>query len=243
MKSMFLKAISLILMSLVLVSSVFIGGCADSDTSSPLFPKAGKRDYPQTMDLAYPGFFYRNNSYDVENGDKWLEDISTRYGVDLNVTTNANDAYGIIKSLLTGGHTAEIVTGFVYMNSTNLVDMYANHENILPLEDYLKDNPIWLSLPQEIRDAFTVDGHIWAIPCYYYNLTPQIRIYDSEILDALGMQAPTTLDEFAEYTEKVSILQKAAVPTSKMLFRCAAIPTIALRIFCVPTVSIPPVTV
>ncbi|HPF56586.1 MAG TPA: extracellular solute-binding protein [Clostridiales bacterium] len=229
MKTLLSKILSCVLTIFLIVSSVFISSCGASETSNALFPKADKRDYPQSMDIAFPGFFYRNNAYDAESGDKWLEDISTRYGVDLNVTTNANDASGIIKSLLTGGHTAEVVTGFAFMNTTNLVDMYANPQYILPLEDYLADNPVWLSLPQEVRDAFTVDGHIWAIPCSYYNLTPQLRIYDSEILDTLGIQAPTTLDEFADFTQQVSILQKSGgtdvtdiVPMCSYPYYCAS---------------------
>ncbi len=218
MKKQFSKMIGCLLAGMIFFSF----GCSKQESTSALFPEGVSRDYPTTVDIAYPGFFYRNNTYDVENGDKWLQDIALRYNVDLKVTTIATDANGIIRSLLSGGHTAEVVSGFVYMNNSNLVDMYADPENILPLEDYLVNNPVWNLVPQAVRDAFTVDGHIWAIPSAYMTVSPQVRAFDKKILETLGAEVPTTLDELTQFAQKVEVLQtNGSTDVTKMIPMCS----------------------
>jgi len=234
MRSLFSKVLGIVLSAFIAVSAVFTSGCAKALTSGPAIPKSTMGDYPKSVDIAYPGFFYpsnynRNDVYDAENGDKWIDNISIRYDVDLNVTTNTNDANGIIRSLLSGSRTADVVTGFVYMSNANLVEMYADPRTIQPLEGYLENNPVWKSLPQAVRDAFTVDGHVWAIPCAYMTVSPQVRAYDPDILSSVGMEAPETVEDFSIFTQKAAALQKNGVskntitdPMCSYPYYCAA---------------------
>jgi len=75
---------------------------------------------------------------------------------------------------------------------------WAKQGAFLPLNEYIDDYPTLKAVPQEVWNAVTVDGKIYAIPKYfpkYYLNTPVIR---QDWLDNLGLKMPTNYEELKE---------------------------------------------
>ncbi|MBE9478434.1 MAG: extracellular solute-binding protein, partial [Chloroflexi bacterium] len=98
-----------------------------------------------------------------------------------------------INLLMTAGE----LSGFVRAFSGEDPIKYKADGTILPLGDYLKDNPVWNALPQYLRELYMIDGEIMALSpgenrrCF----TRSIR---KDWLDNLGLDIPTTLEELYE---------------------------------------------
>lgn len=77
---------------------------------------------------------------------------------------------------------------------------WANQGAFLPLNDYLDFDkyPALGVIPQNVWDAVSLDGNIYAIPFYFppkYGKKPLIR---KDWLDNLGLEMPTNYDELVE---------------------------------------------
>jgi len=75
---------------------------------------------------------------------------------------------------------------------------WAKQGAFLPLNEYIGDYPTLKAVPQEVWNAVTVDGKIYAIPKYFpkkYLNTPVIR---QDWLDNLGLKMPANYEELKE---------------------------------------------
>jgi len=120
--------------------------------------------------------------------------ITPEYGID----TSGNKSMQQVKS--TG---ADGLYLFPYASISRISDL-AFSGDILPLDEYLMDNPIWNEMPASMRKMYeSTDGHIWAIP---RGFTPVLmgRVFRDDYLKELGLAVPDDLDSLYEVSKKLS---------------------------------------
>lgn len=86
---------------------------------------------------------------------------------------------------------------------------------LLPLDDYLADNPVWKTLPDELKDAFKVDGHIYAIPANVFR-AQNARMIRDEALKVTGITV-TDLQSFSDFAKAYKQSKEKPVLTSYYL--------------------------
>ena len=120
--------------------------------------------------------------------------VEEKYGIKVTVNALARNEYPQKINLLM---TSKDVTGLVGVFSTNEILMYKDQDAIEPIGEYLANNETWKSMPQEMQDLYVFDGDLWALPAGFTQnmFTRTIR---KDWLDNLGLEVPTTLDEFTE---------------------------------------------
>lgn len=94
----------------------------------------------------------------------------------------------------------------------SVIYKYAKEGMIVPLDDYIENATInikkWMNDYDEFRALSTYpDGHIYALPAIDENQNirvDKILYINQSYLDKLGMDMPTTLDEFGEYLRRAT---------------------------------------
>lgn len=212
MKKSMKLAISLFICGLMLLS-----GCANASTSLPgnLQSKAGQ---VSTINILAPDFFSQTYSEKAEQYKKdWLAEMSLRYGVKLNITSKTYidgksdiSILSRIRDVLNGKDTFAGLLDIQSMQiSSDTIDQ------LMPLDDYLVDNPIWKSLPEELKDAFKVDGYIYAIPANVFR-TQYTRKINNEALKETGITV-TDLQSFSKFAKAYTHSTGKAVLSSYYL--------------------------
>lgn len=87
------------------------------------------------------------------------------------------------------------VIGFTLEDDKANFFKWAEQGAFLPLNDFVDDYPMLKAVPEEVWNAVSVDGKIYAIPKYFpknYLNTPIIR---KDWLDRLGLEMPTNYEE------------------------------------------------
>lgn len=190
----FKKAAALFVCVLLLLT-----GCTTGGSSSKTVDYSNV-SMPDSIEITTPMFFY-NYDDGVSSADErteWIDSVSAHYGVELNVVTPVEETYQSMLVEALNGTSSGIYDVASYSNLLSFIEKGA----ILPLDDYLKDNTAWLSLPKEMREMYEINGHIWAIPSsYYYNC--ETRTYRTDWLETLGMEMPTDLTGFKAFCEAV----------------------------------------
>ncbi len=189
--------------AVILVAVVFICGCTgpnSSKTSSPIFDH-DDLSLPTDLEIVAPGFFYNYGDGIVTTDEQkeWTDAMSERYGVYITVTVPVDTSYN---TMLAQAYNQEI-HGIVNVPGMDVVQYYKDGGAILPLDEYLADNPAWLALPEEMRNMYTIDGHIWAIPSSFY-YTMKTRSFRTDWLQQLGLQTPTDLASLKAYALAVA---------------------------------------
>jgi len=159
------------LISLLVCCAILLTGCGTSSTSLPSELAAQKTDniLGVVNILAPSSFFSTEDENSAAEKAAWLEEISLKYEVRINIVSDSfsaetnqysYDATAERYRLLRG---SETFSGLVEVNLSQLHQ--AVEQGIaLPLEDYLADNQAWNALPDSVKSAFSIDGHIYAIP-------------------------------------------------------------------------------
>lgn len=180
--------------SLFICGAVLLSGCGTPSTSLPDELRASNANYPKSVNIYASDFFKATgDATNVEEAKlKWMNEMSQRYGVDIQVNpkqTNSTTIVGLysIKSYQTGA----------IMNYC------------IPLDDYLADNPIWNSLPEDFKSLFKVDGHIYAIPASVSVGVQKARVIHDEALQKTGITI-TDLTSFRDFA--MAYFKKTAYP-------------------------------
>ncbi len=186
----------------IILAVMILAGCspASSGTSSPIF-KHSDLSLPTDLEIVAPGFFYNygDSTLTTDERNEWTNAMSDRYGVYITVTVPVDTSYN---QIISQAYNQEI-HGIVNVSGLDMVQYYKDGGAILPLDEYLADNPAWLSLPEEMRNMYRFDGHIWAIPSSFY-YTMKTRSFRTDWLRQLGLQVPTDLAGFKEYALAVA---------------------------------------
>lgn len=84
------------------------------------------------------------------------------------------------------------------------VNELAELGTILPFDELLKDNPVWNTMPENIKSMYRFDdGKVWAIPRSFTQV-PYGRIFRTDYLESLDMGIPEDLDSLYEVSLALS---------------------------------------
>ncbi|MDT8297990.1 MAG: extracellular solute-binding protein, partial [Spirochaetaceae bacterium] len=132
-----------------------------------------------------------------ENGQKeWADRFKEITGVEIEIIKPVHNQY---KEILGATFAAGDLPDVVELQTVDIVP-YALSGKLVPIEDYIETSPYYAEMPKELIEAYRMaDGHIYGFPqtradgCVTY-----IR---QDWLDKLGLDAPTTYDEFVAVLE------------------------------------------
>jgi len=176
--------------SLFICGAVILSGCASTpSTSLPSELRAPNGNYPKSVHITAPDFFKATGAANADLAkQKWLDEMAVRYGVEFKIVTNNFEA---IKN-------RQIITGLFTVNSYAFLRACALNGAFLPLDDYLADNPIWNSLPEDFKSLFEVNGHIYAIPTSVFR-KQMSRVIRNEAMGNTGITVtdPKSFHDFA----------------------------------------------
>ena len=209
--------------SLFICTLILLSGCASTpSTSLPgnLQPNTGQ---VSTINILARDFFNADSEKAEQYKEDWLADMSLRYGVKFEVTScfykdgvYDNSVLGQIRDVLSGKTS---FAGLVESGSWQISSDTINQ--LLPLDDYLADNPVWKTLPDELKDAFKIDGHIYAIPANVFR-AQNARMIRDEALKQAGITV-TDLQSFNDFAKAYTQSTGKAVVTSFYLDNLADI--------------------
>ena len=184
MKKLFKLAVSLLICGLMLLS-----GCGTtSSTSLPDELRASNSGYPKSINIIAPDFFKFTGAPNAEEAkQKWLGEMSERYSVSFNVFRDYGEAN-------------KSGNGPSSLRTVNESSVPYLPNSYLPLDDYLADNPVWNSLPEDFKTLFEVDGHIYAIPASVSEGVQKARVFNNEALQKTGVTV-TDLKSFLAFAE------------------------------------------
>lgn len=157
--------------------------------------KAPQADSDQRMTITSIDFLYS----DIPPKDgKGIEMINKRFNVDYQRDFGVYTEYKEkLATRMASGDIPDIIGFESQMDRSNYVE-WAEQGAFLPLNEYIDDYPTFKKVSQEVWNAVTVDGKIYAIPKYFpehYLNTPVIR---KDWLDQLGLEMPTNYEELKE---------------------------------------------
>ncbi len=136
--------------------------------------------------------------------DKTSVEFKKLFDIDLSITPDYGiDSSGMKSMQQVKSTGADGLYLFPYASITRISDL-AGTGDILPLDEFLQDNPIWNALPPAMRKMYEFgDGHIWAIP---RGFTPVLmgRVFRDDYLKELGLSMPNDLDSLYEVSNKLA---------------------------------------
>ena len=204
MKKLLKRTFSLLCCVLMLLT-----GCTTTPKSSlPEELRAPNTNYPDTVNILAPYIFQHTTAVNADQiKQQWIDEMSQRYGVKFNILTNSYTESGEydasasskVRDVQFGDTTYKGLFRISGLSSSN-ASLNINLEygdNIVPLEDYLADNPTWNALPEDFKSLFEMDGHIYAIPTSV-SWDPNARVIHNEALEKTGITV-TDLDSFREF--------------------------------------------
>lgn len=189
-----MKIRRIISMILCLCLLTACGAPALSDSTNPSVNHVITKDNPDKVEIYNPGAFYDYGSttYAIDTAalDEWTAYMNSVYpfSVVLHSDVPMNTSFNNIN--------LDLQQGLAGMSASYMLTLI-KAKKILPLDEYLKDNKVWNSLPAEYRETFEFEGHIWAIPNSgeAYQRVFSIR---KDWLEAVNMEMPTNTAELLE---------------------------------------------
>ncbi|MDX1357953.1 MAG: hypothetical protein R3232_03895 [Clostridia bacterium] len=137
-----------------------------------------------------------------------LEEAEKEFLRLFNIELSLNLEYGIdtsgIKSMQQVNSTgANGLYLFPYASIERINDLVESGR-ILPLDQYLIDNPVWNELPSAMRKMYqSVDGQIWALPRGFEPVVMG-RVFRDDYLKALELDVPEDLNSLFEVSKTLA---------------------------------------
>lgn len=178
---------------LMALSLAMLAGCATSTSSGSTGSQSGTSKFPDSMNIYAYNIFNENvrSEDDIPNWNKYMSD---KYDSQITLNEITQENYSNTNNRIRSGE----VSGIVSLMPNYILGLIKTN-NILPLDDYLKDNKVWNALPEDFRNQFMFNGHIWAIPRYDVNINaPTVSLIRSDWLTKTGKTVPTTQAELLE---------------------------------------------
>lgn len=158
-------------------------GTQQASTTKPA-PKLDQLEITKTL-------FIGDASDYPELKEEFAKEYEKKFGIKLKVNAIPRNTYlEKVNLMLTSGELKGILSLFGPSDVLKAIQ----DGTIEPLDEYLKDNKVWQSLPEEMRNLFKYDGKTYAIP-QGYNGQVFTRWVRKDWLDNLGMKAPQTVDD------------------------------------------------
>ena len=142
-----------------------------------------------------------------QNTKQWWADFQNEFNAshdDIDLTVEVvswNDIYTVVNTRITGNAAPDILN----------IDLFAAYQDeglLLPAKDYVSDET-YAKLYPAFLDQSVVDGTVWAIPDL---ASARAMYYNKDILDAAGVEVPTTWDELKAACEKLKAYDSSIYP-------------------------------
>lgn len=220
------KWISLLLAVIMLLSLSVFAGCGKkeepkdttADVTTPSSQTEDKTDekaeetkeeeeaeveeVPLPDEIAITKTYYFGDASDhPEWKENWAKAMEEQYGIKFVMTYPPRSNYTEkINLMITSGELKGLVQLFT---PDEAIKMYEDGA-IEDLSEYLKDNPVWNSMPEDFRTMYEVDGKILGIPA---GLTGDIfvRAIRTDWLENLGLDMPETVEELYEVSRAFTL--------------------------------------
>ena len=188
-KSMFKRFIILFMLFL----TVFLLSCQGDPQQTGGKGPTGNKKYPDVLKVTRC-LFFGDASDNLWLKEKFQRVFREKTGINLKVVSPYRNNYmDKVNMMIAAGELDGIVNFFTPQNVMQAIV----EDTIVPLDDYLKDNAQWNTMPEEYRNTYRINGKIYAIPAGYDGgfFT---RSFRKDWLDNLGLKVPETLDELLQ---------------------------------------------
>lgn len=142
-----------------------------------------------------------------QNTQAWWADFVESFnndnpGINLNVeVVSWNDIYTVVNTRIANGDAPDILN----------IDVFADYQAddlLLPAEDYVSEETYAKMYPAFLEQS-VVDGTVWAVPDL---ASARALFYNKDILDAAGVEVPTTWDELTAACEAIKAYDDSIYP-------------------------------
>lgn len=205
---------------LALAMVLALAGCASSDSSSETTAssdttatsddsESSTADVEETTAEASSEDIQINivaAQYGQNTADWWASFESDfeadNSGIDLVVdVVSWNDIYTVVSTRISGGQTPDILN----------IDVFADYQAdglLLPAEDYVSDE-LYAKFYESFLAQSEVDGTVWAVPDL---ASARALYYNVDILEAAGVEVPTTWSELTAACEALKAYDSSIYP-------------------------------
>ncbi len=142
-----------------------------------------------------------------QNTASWWADFQKEFneanpGINLNVeVVSWNDIYTVVNTRIANGQAPDI------LNIDVFADFVAD-DLLVPASEYTSDE-VYNKLYPSFLEQSDIDGTIWAIPDL---ASARALYYNKDILDAAGVDVPTTWDELEDACAKIKAYDSSIYP-------------------------------
>lgn len=137
----------------------------------------------------------------LENWQAYIEQAEEKTGLDIETVatpTNTDDRHAKITTMLSSGDTSVDI----FTVNGEMIVPFKSAGFLQPLQDTVMTSTVAAAFPQDyLATECTQDGDIIAVPMYIDILHFWI---DQRVLDEVGMESPTTKEEFLEFVSKAT---------------------------------------
>ena len=142
-----------------------------------------------------------------QNTNKWWADFQEAFNKEhenINLTVEVvswNDIYTVVNTRISGNTAPDILN----------IDVFADYQAdglLLPAKDYVSEETYAKMYPAFLEQS-NIDGTIWAIPDL---ASARAMYYNVDILEAAGVEVPTTWDELTEACKKIKAYDSSIYP-------------------------------
>ena len=142
-----------------------------------------------------------------QNTKQWWADFVDDFNkdnenIDLTVeVVSWNDIYTVVNTRISGNTAPDILN----------IDVFADYQAdglLLPAKDYVSEETYAKMYPAFLEQS-NIDGTIWAIPDL---ASARAMYYNVDILEAAGVEVPTTWDELTEACKKIKAYDSSIYP-------------------------------
>lgn len=170
----------------VLMGAMVIGGGASAE---------------EQVDLSVIAAQYGQNTAD------WWADFVEQFnadnpGINLNVeVVSWNDIYTVVNTRIANGQAPDILN----------IDVFADYQAdglLLPAQDYVSEET-YAKMYESFLAQSEIDGTVWAIPDL---ASARAMYYNVDILEAAGVEVPTTWDELTAACEAIKAYDDSIYP-------------------------------
>lgn len=140
---------------------------------------------------------YKKDSQNLNN-ETWINVIKNEYGIE--IIPYSQKMNNGIESIISA-YNAEL-PALVYLFYNEFVDSFPEiKDKIVPLDYLLGSNETWRALPDKYKMNGTYEQTLWGIPLQYneYGSSENVRLFQSAILESLGVTVPVNTSSFYEY--------------------------------------------
>lgn len=144
--------------------------------------------------------------YGTQTASWWegfVKDFTDAYP-DINLTVDVvswNDIYTVVNTRIANGEAPDILN----------IDVFADYQAdglLLPAQDYVSEET-YAKFYESFLDQSVVDGTVWAVPDL---ASARALYYNVDILEAAGVEVPTTWDELTAACEAIKAYDSSIYP-------------------------------